>query len=125
MAVVLVIDDDQEIAEMLRLLLTASGFETYVALEGQEGLRKAAETSPDVVLLDIMMPDLSGWQVFEQLRRQFSVPIIFVSAYDNRANLERARRMGATDFIRKPFRPEELMACIHMALERRRLDPIH
>ena len=106
----LVIEDDKNIAELLRLYLEKDGFEVSIASDGGAGLRLAGEVEPDVILLDIMLPVMDGWQVCKEIRRSSQVPIIMLTAkgetYDKVSGLE----MGADDYVTKPFEVKELIA---------------
>ena len=114
----LVIEDDKNIAELLRLYLEKDGFEVSIASDGGTGLRLAGETEPDVILLDIMLPVMDGWQVCKEIRRSSHVPIIMLTAkgetYDKVSGLE----MGADDYVTKPFEVKELLARIHAVMRR-------
>ena len=114
----LVIEDDKNIAELLRLYLEKDGFEVSIASDGGTGLRLAGETEPDVILLDIMLPVMDGWQVCKEIRRSSQVPIIMLTAkgetYDKVSGLE----MGADDYVTKPFEVKELIARIHAVMRR-------
>lgn len=114
----LVIEDDKNIAELLRLYLEKDGFEVSIASDGGTGLRLAGETEPDVILLDIMLPVMDGWQVCKEIRRSSRVPIIMLTAkgetYDKVSGLE----MGADDYVTKPFEVKELIARIHAVMRR-------
>ena len=114
----LVIEDDKNIAELLRLYLEKDGFEVSIASDGGQGLRLAADVEPDVILLDIMLPVMDGWQVCKEIRRTSQVPIIMLTAkgetYDKVSGLE----MGADDYITKPFEVKELIARIHAVMRR-------
>ena len=114
----LVIEDDKNIAELLRLYLEKDGFEVSIASDGGQGLRLAGEVEPDVILLDIMLPVMDGWQVCKEIRRTSQVPIIMLTAkgetYDKVSGLE----MGADDYVTKPFEVKELIARIHAVMRR-------
>ena len=115
----LVVEDDKNIAELLRLYLEKDGFEVSIASDGGQGLRLAGEVEPDVILLDIMLPVMDGWQVCKEIRRTSQVPIIMLTAkgetYDKVSGLE----MGADDYVTKPFEVKELIARIHAVMRRR------
>ena len=114
----LVIEDDKNIAELLRLYLEKDGFEVSIAPDGGKGLQLAEDEHPDVVLLDIMLPVMDGWQVCREIRRTSQVPIILLTAkgetYDKVSGLE----MGADDYVTKPFEVKELIARIHAVMRR-------
>ena len=114
----LVIEDDKNIAELLRLYLEKDGFEVSIAPDGGKGLQLAEDEHPDVVLLDIMLPVMDGWQVCREIRRTSQVPIIMLTAkgetYDKVSGLE----MGADDYVTKPFEVKELIARIHAVMRR-------
>ena len=114
----LVIEDDKNIAELLRLYLEKDGFEVSIAPDGGKGLQLAEGEHPDVVLLDIMLPVMDGWQVCREIRRTSQVPIIMLTAkgetYDKVSGLE----MGADDYVTKPFEVKELIARIHAVMRR-------
>ena len=114
----LVIEDDKNIAELLRLYLEKDGFEVIIAGDGGKGLQLATDEHPDVVLLDIMLPVMDGWQVCREIRTSSDVPIIMLTAkgetYDKVSGLE----MGADDYVTKPFEVKELIARIHAVMRR-------
>jgi two-component system KDP operon response regulator KdpE len=115
---VLVIEDDPAIASLTRLQLENRGFQVNVAKDGGEGLRQAYAWQPDLVVLDIMMPDMDGWTVCERLRELSEVPIIFVTAVGKETDIVRGLEMGADDYLVKPFSPRELVARIEAVLRR-------
>ncbi|HBD86931.1 MAG TPA: DNA-binding response regulator [Clostridiales bacterium] len=114
----LVIEDDNNIAELLRLYLEKDGFDVSLAADGGKGLQAALDISPDIVLLDIMLPTMDGWQVCREIRHESKVPIIMLTAkgetYDKISGLE----MGADDYMTKPFEVKELLARIHAVMRR-------
>ena len=114
----LIIEDDKNIAELLRLYLEKDGFETHIAADGGMGVQLFSEVSPSLILLDIMLPVLDGWQVCAKIREKSKVPIIMLTAkgetYDKINGLE----MGADDYIVKPFEVKELLARVHAVLRR-------
>ncbi len=115
---ILVIEDDQAIASLTQLQLENRGYQVQVAHDGAEGLRHAYAIQPDLVILDIMMPDMDGWTVCERLRELSEVPIIFVTAVGKEADIVRGLEMGADDYLVKPFSPRELLARIEAVLRR-------
>ena len=115
---VLVVEDDSNIAELLRLYLEKDGFDVFLAADGGEGIRRAQELQPDLILLDIMLPVVDGWVVCSEVRKTSNVPIIMLTAkgetFDKISGLE----MGADDYVTKPFEVKELMARIHAVMRR-------
>jgi two-component system response regulator ResD len=115
---VLVIEDEVNIAELLRLYLEKDGFQVRIAGDGATGVAEVKVFKPDLVLLDIMLPTMDGWEVCRAIRKTSNVPIIMLTAkqetFDKVAGLE----MGADDYITKPFEVKELLARIHAVLRR-------
>ena len=115
---VVVVEDDINIAELLRLYLEKDGFSVTVTHDGAEGLRAAEEQKPDLVMLDIMLPGMDGWQVCKRLRQTSNVPIIMLTAKGETEDKVQGLEMGADDYIVKPFEVKELLARIHAVLRR-------
>src|SRR5688500_18007465 len=120
MARVLVIEDDQRIANLVRLYLTKEGHEVILTANGREGVRLAAEEGPDVVILDLMLPGLHGRDACLAIRRRSAVPIIMLTALDDTRDVVEGLDVGADDYITKPFNPNELVARVRAALRRAR-----
>jgi DNA-binding response OmpR family regulator len=99
---VLVIDDDMAMTELLSLLLKTRGFEVISTNYGEDGVQKARNESPDVVILDLMMLGMDGWQVCSAIRKFSAVPILILSALDNPGTVVSALDAGADDFLTKP-----------------------
>jgi DNA-binding response OmpR family regulator len=115
---VLIIDDDPDVLQLLRLMLETEGFDAVLAPDGPTGLRRLADSPPDVVLLDIMMPGMDGWQVLRALASHPNPPaVVVVSAKTADADRTRAFELGATGYLCKPFSPEDLVQSIDDALE--------
>ena len=114
----LVIEDDKNIAELLRLYLEKDGFEVSIASDGGQGLHLAGEVEPDVILLDIMLPVMDGWQVCKEIRRNSQVPIIMLTAKGETFDKVSGLEMGADDYVTKPFEVKELIARIHAVMRR-------
>ena len=116
---VLVVEDDSNIAELLRLYLEKDGFDVFLAADGGEGIRRAQELQPDLILLDIMLPVVDGWVVCSEVRKTSKVPIIMLTAkgetFDKISGLE----MGADDYVTKPCSPSVLMKRVAALLRRR------
>ena len=115
---ILIIDDEDTTVELLQILLEHKGFEVVQALCADDALRKAYRTHPDLVLLDIMMPDIDGWEVCRRLRELSDVPIIFLTARTEIKDVVRGLEMGADDYIVKPYDNDELVARIRAHLRR-------
>jgi DNA-binding response OmpR family regulator len=118
----LVIDDEPDMLAMLERLLSREGFDVIAAQDALTGLRTAYQTHPDAILLDVMMPDVDGFEVCRRLREMTDVPIIFVTAKGLIEDVVRGLRLGADDYVVKPFECSELvsrvMACLRRAGER-------
>ena len=114
----LLIDDDVSLCETVRFSLIRNGFQVEVAHNAISGLKKAYALKPDAVLLDIMLPDMDGWQVCRRLREMSDVPIIMISALGSDENVVEGLNLGADDYIVKPVAVEELMARIRALLRR-------
>jgi two-component system KDP operon response regulator KdpE len=114
---VLVIDDEPQILRAMRTILTAKQFRVTTASRGNEGLTLAAAQPPDVVILDLSLPDMDGFEVCERLREWTQVPIIVLSVRDNERDKVTALDKGADDYLTKPFSIEELLARIRVALK--------
>ena len=113
---VLVIDDEPQILRALRTILTEHKFRVTTASTGEEGLALAAAQPPDVVILDLGLPRMSGLEVCAQLREWTQVPVIVLSAHDTEHDKVRALDKGADDYLTKPFGIDELLARIRVAL---------
>lgn len=116
---VLVVDDEPQIQRFLRPSLGANGYDMIEAATGAEALRRAAADAPDVVVLDLGLPDMDGKDVIRQLRAWSEVPVIVLSARDREAEKIEALDLGADDFVNKPFGIGELMARLRAALRHR------
>jgi DNA-binding response OmpR family regulator len=115
---VLAVDDEAGILRLMKLELTGQGFRVITAANGEEALKLVEEQRPDVVLLDVIMPEMTGLEVMRRIREQMNVPIIMVTAKDSDQDKVRGLEMGADDYIVKPFSPEEMGARIRAVLRR-------
>lgn len=115
---VLVVDDEPGILRLLKQELSVQGFRVIGASSGEEALRLAEEHRPDIVLLDILMPDISGLEVMRGLRQRSNAPVILVTARDTDMDKIRGLELGADDYIVKPFNPEEVAARVRAVLRR-------
>lgn len=114
----LVVDDEAGILRLIKLELSAQGFRVITASGGEEALRLAEEQRPDAVLLDIMMPEITGLEVMRRLRERTNIPVLLVTAKDKDADKVRGLELGADDYIVKPFSPDELGARVRAVLRR-------
>jgi two-component system KDP operon response regulator KdpE len=114
-SVVLVIDDEVQIRRLLKISLEAGGYKVYEAANGQEGLAEAAQRRPDVVLLDLGLPDMDGVTVLKRLREWSQVPVVVLSVRDQEDDKVAALDNGADDYLTKPFGTAELLARLRVA----------
>jgi len=117
---VLAIDDDPAMSELLTLLLVTHGFNVLTANSGEDGIKITREESPDVIILDLMMPGMDGWQVCNQIRTFSTVPILVFSALDSPGIVASALDAGADDYLVKPISSGVLIA--HLNKLTRRID---
>lgn len=116
---ILVIDDDPAMTELLSLVLASTKAEILTSNSGEDGLKLVEEQDPDIVLLDLMMPKMDGWQVTENIRKISSVPILILSVMDNPGLVARALDKGADDYLVKPVPTGILIAHINNLTRRR------
>ena len=116
---VLVVDDEKSIRRFLNAGLAAEGYEVSLAESGAEAVEKAARDKPDLVILDLGLPDMDGQEVIQRIRRLSAIPIIILSVRADEAGKVRSLDLGADDYVTKPFGMEELNARIRTALRRR------
>ena len=114
----LVVEDDGNIAELLRLYLERDGFEVQRAADGGEGVSLFRSFAPDIVLLDIMLPVMDGWGVLREIRRESRTPVIMLTAKSETPDKVSGLEMGADDYVTKPFEVKELLARIHAVMRR-------
>lgn len=115
---ILVVDDDKNICELLRLYLEKEGFAVTLAFDGQEGLEKFRAHTPDLILLDVMMPNMDGWQVCREIRKTSQCPIIMLTAKSETIDKVLGLELGADDYVVKPFDSKEVVARIKAILRR-------
>ncbi len=115
---ILIVDDDVNICELLRLYLEKEGYDTLIANDGNDAVRLVMSENPDLILLDIMLPSLDGWQVCREIRKTLETPIIMITAkgevFDKILGLE----LGADDYVTKPFDTKEVVARVKAVLRR-------
>lgn len=115
---VLAVDDEAGILRLIKLELSAQGFRVITAGDGEEALKLVEEQRPDVILLDLIMPRMSGGELMRRIREQANVPIIMVTGKDADQDIVRGLEQGADDYVVKPFNSEEVGARIHAVLRR-------
>lgn len=115
---ILLIDDDPHIRDIVRFALAREGFTVVEAEDGARGLHLARQDGPDLILLDIAMPEMDGTEVCRQLRRDSRVPIIFLSSRDDEIDRVLGLELGGDDYVTKPFSPRELVARVKAVLRR-------
>ncbi len=115
---ILIVDDDENICELLRLYLEKDGFDTVVAGDGEQAVEYATKYSPDLILLDIMLPKLDGWQVCREIRKTSETPIIMLTAKGETFDKILGLELGADDYVSKPFDTKEVIARIKAVLRR-------
>jgi two-component system, OmpR family, alkaline phosphatase synthesis response regulator PhoP len=115
---VLVVDDDKKTVELVKLYLERDGYKVNVAYEGNEALRLARESHPDLIVLDLMLPGINGLQICNTLRQESDVPIIMLTAMTTEDDKLKGLSLGADDYVTKPFSPRELAARVRAVLRR-------
>lgn len=115
---ILVVDDDETTVQLISILLERRGYEVIKAYRAEDGLRKAYRAHPDLVLLDVMMPDMDGWEVCRRLRELSDVPIVFITARSEIRDVVKGLEMGADDYVIKPYDNDELVARVRAHLRR-------
>lgn len=120
---ILVIDDDVFVREIVSETMHQEGAQVFTAENGPEGLRQFYATQPDLVLLDVMMPHMTGWEIGRQIRQLSSVPIIMLTSLSKDEDIVRGLDYGAVDYITKPFSPKVLAARIRAALRQSETEP--
>jgi two-component system alkaline phosphatase synthesis response regulator PhoP len=118
MSRVLVVDDDPGIVKLVRAYLEQAGFEVAVAYDGKKAMQIARHDRPDLVILDLMLPEMDGWDVCRALRKESDVPIIMLTARVEESDKLIGLELGADDYVTKPFSPRELVARVRSVLRR-------
>jgi DNA-binding response OmpR family regulator len=116
---VLVVDDDSDIYQIVEANLVAAGFDVRGASNGIDGLRQIRDYAPDVVVLDVLMPEMDGWEVLRQIERDpatAGLPVVMLTCRSEDADILRGLEQGAVEYITKPFYPEDLVASITIIL---------
>ena len=120
--VILIIEDEQQINDILAIQLGKEGYRTISAFDGVQGLEMALSENPDLILLDVMLPGMDGWEVCKKVREQSGVPIIMLTAREDEVDKILGLELGADDYITKPYSARELTARIKANLRRSALD---
>lgn len=125
-AKILIVDDDEAITGLLREVLQAEGFATRECLSGQEALAALSDEDFDLVLLDVMMPGMNGFETCQRIREDSDVPVVFLTARNEESDTVLGFSLGADDYIVKPFKPRELVARVRARIRRRQTtqDPV-
>ena len=116
--VVLIVDDEKPIVDILKYNLSKEGYETIEAYDGETALKLALEKKPDIILLDVMLPIMDGFEVCRKVREKMSTPILMLTAREEEVDKVLGLELGADDYITKPFSPRELMARVKANLRR-------
>lgn len=115
---ILVVDDEERMVRFIRMNLEHDGFEVSEAFNGKEAIKKIRDVTPDLILLDVMMPDLDGFEVLETVREVSNVPVIMLTAKGEEDDRVRGLELGADDYVTKPFSPRELVSRVKAVLRR-------
>ena len=115
---IMVVDDDLEMLRLVKRTLELEGHDVTVAADGSSALMLFRDREPDLVILDIMMPGPDGFQVLELIRQRSNIPVLMLTARCEVTSLDKALALGADDYVRKPFRPLELVARVQAKLRR-------
>jgi two-component system KDP operon response regulator KdpE len=119
MSEILMIDDDQSLSALLSEFLSGHGYAIRCANNGRDGLREIFERKPDLILLDVTMPQMDGWETLKRIREMSDIPVIMLTARDDESNILRGFSIGADDYVTKPFSFAQLAARIKAALGRK------
>jgi two-component system KDP operon response regulator KdpE len=115
---ILIVDDEERMVRFIRLNLEHDGFQVSEAFNGKQAIQKMRDLTPDLILLDVMMPDLDGFEVLETIREISSVPVIMLTAKGEEDDRVRGLELGADDYVTKPFSPRELVSRVKAVLRR-------
>ncbi|MBJ7602913.1 MAG: response regulator transcription factor [Candidatus Dormibacteraeota bacterium] len=120
---VLIVDDEEHILELARLYLAREGYQIEAVRDGADALRRFGQVKPDLVVLDLMLPNVDGLTICKEIRRQSQIPIIMLTARDDITEKVVGLEVGADDYLTKPFHPKELVARAKALVRRARLEP--
>jgi DNA-binding response OmpR family regulator len=116
---ILIVEDNVDTVFLLKQILLKAGFNVISALNGADGIKKMSEFSPDLIILDIMMPEMDGWETFQYFRKMVDVPVIIISALEKKEDIVEGFRKGIDDYITKPFYNAEVVERIKAVLRRK------
>jgi DNA-binding response OmpR family regulator len=114
----LIIDDDPDTVDLIKIIFRNAGMDVVGAFSGKEAIQKCSDSIPSVILLDLMMPDMDGWETYSNIRQMTDAPVIVVSADTKKENVVRGLNTGFDDYVIKPFFPPELVARVNTVLRR-------
>ena len=117
---ILVVDDEKPISDIVKFNLTKEGYEVYTAFDGEEAIEKVKEVEPDLILLDLMLPKIDGLEVAREVRKNYDMPIIMVTAKDSEIDKVLGLELGADDYVTKPFSNRELVALRQLKKQKKR-----
>jgi two-component system, OmpR family, response regulator len=115
---ILIVDDDPRLRDLVRLALERAGYAVITAADGQSALTHAAREAPDLIVLDVGLPEMTGFEVCRRIRARSEVPILFLTAHDDEVDRVVGLELGADDYVTKPFSPRELVARVRAVLKR-------
>ena len=121
---ILVVDDEKKIVDILKAYLERDGYQVSTAYDGRSALELARSNSPDLIILDLMLPEVSGWDVCRELRKESDVPIIMLTARDDTTDKIIGLELGADDYVTKPFDPKEIISRVRAVLRRSDVKPV-
>lgn len=121
---ILVVEDERSISEVVSLYLTSSGYQVQVAYDGKAALAALTQQKPDLVILDLMLPGIDGWEIARRLRAEGETPIIMLTARREEGDRILGLEMGADDYVMKPFSPQELVSRVRAVLRRTQTPPL-
>lgn len=125
MPYILIVDDDPHLLQLVSVTLKRAAFSTWEARSGEEAWRLLDEEPVDLVVLDVMLPDIDGWSLCQRIRQTTDVPIVMLTALDDTSHKVKGFQLGADDYLSKPFAPDELIARIKAVLRRFRINAEH
>ncbi|AGB41465.1 response regulator with CheY-like receiver domain and winged-helix DNA-binding domain [Halobacteroides halobius DSM 5150] len=120
-AKILVVDDDKNICKLIEIYLQKEDYQVITAMDGQEAIDKYYEYNPQLVVLDIMLPQVDGWEVCQEIREDSNVPILMLTAKGEKDDKLKGLEIGADDYVTKPFDPDELVARVKVILRRTKI----